>query len=414
MEIVKIPIETLNAAPYNPRMDLKPGDKDYDKLKKSILAFGYIDPIIVNKQGNIVVGGHQRLKILQEMGHESVEVSLVDLPLDQEKALNLALNKTGGEWQMAKLQDLLAELQLADLDIEITGFDSEEIERLMNDVLINEEQKDVKEDDFDVEEALKEPTISKPGDVWLLGKHRLVCGDSTDPAVFNILMDGKKANLCVTDPPFGVCYKGKAGTIKNDNLKGNEFYMFLLAAFKNMYEVLDDGGAIYVFHADTEGLNFRNAFRDAGFKLSSVCQWVKQSLVLGRSDYHWKNEPVIYGWKPTGPHNWYADRKQTTIWNFDRPSKSESHPTTKPIPLIAYPIQNSSLSNGIVLDPFGGSGSTLMACEQTNRICHTIELDEKYADVIAARFIKHIGTDENVFLIRDGVKRKYSEVGGIS
>jgi DNA modification methylase len=277
---------------------------------------------------------------------------------------------------------------------------------LFNDV----HSKEIKEDDFDVEEALKEPIVSKQGDVWLLGRHRLVVGDSTDAEVYKLLMDGKKANLTVTDPPYNVNYSAQAGTIKNDNLKDEEFYNFLLKAFSNMADAMEKDGSIYVFHADTEGLNFRKAFKDAGFYLSGVCIWAKQSLVLGRSPYQWKHEPVLFGWKKEGKHNWYADRKQSTIWNFDRPSKNELHPTMKPVALCAYPITNSSMSNCIVLDPFGGSGSTLIACDQTNRICHTIELDEKYADVIVKRYIEQVGNDEGVFLLRDGNKIKYSEI----
>ena len=383
MEFKKLAIDSLVPASYNTRKKLMPGDSEFEKIKNSITEFGFVDPIIVNHDLT-VIGGHQRLSVLKTLGYTEVDCVVIEIDKTKEKALNIALNKISGFWDKELLAELIQDLQSLDYDISFTGFEQGEIDKLFSEVNANE----IQEDDFDVDEALKEPAISKLGDVWLLGKHRLVCGDSTDPAVFSLLMDGKKANLCVTDPPYGVCYSAKAGTIQNDNLKGKEFYEFLLAAFKNIYEVLDDGGAIYVFHADTEGLNFRNAFHDAGFKLSSVCQWVKQSLVLGRSDYHWQNEPVIYGWKPTGPHNWYADRKQTTVWNFDRPAKSESHSTTKPIPLIAYPIKNSSMSNCIVLDPFGGSGSTLIACERTNRICYTCEIDEKYADVIVMRFIQ--------------------------
>ena len=226
-------------------------------------------------------------------------------------------------------------------------------------------------------------------------------------------MDGKRANLCITDPPYNVNYTAGSEnerTIKNDNMEDENFYNFLLAAFKNTFEVLDDGAAAYVFHADTEGLNFRSAFKDAGFYLSGICIWAKQSLVLGRSDYHWQHEPVLYGWKPTGKHKWYADRKQTTIWNFDRPTKSELHPTMKPVPLIAYPIENSSMSNCIVLDPFGGSGSTLIAAEQTRRSCYMIELDEKYIDVIVKRYIDFVGSSDEVYLLRDGEKIPYEEL----
>ena len=211
---------------------------------------------------------------------------------------------------------------------------------------------------------------------------RMICEDSTKEETYAVLMDGKKANLVVTDPPYNVNYEGSAGKIQNDNMENDKFYQFLLDAFLNMEKAMADDASIYVFHADTEGLNFRKAFSDAGFYLSGTCIWKKQSLVLGRSPYQWQHEPCLYGWKKKGRHQWYSDRKQTTIWEFDKPKKNGDHPTMKPIPLIAYPIKNSSMSNCIILDPFGGSGSTLIACEQLGRICHTIELDEKYCDVI--------------------------------
>ena len=209
---------------------------------------------------------------------------------------------------------------------------------------------------------------------------------------------------------YPVNYKGPAGKIKNDNMKDNAFYDFLLAAFTNMAAVMADDASIYVFHSDTEGLNFRRAFADAGFYLSGCCIWKKQSLVLGRSPYQWQHEPVIFGWKKSGKHQWYAGRKETTIWEFDKPKKNGDHPTMKPVPLLAYPIMNSSMSNTLVLDPFGGSGSTLIACEQTDRSCNTVELDEKYCDVIVKRYIEQAGTAENVTVERDGLTYQYAEV----
>jgi len=405
MEFKKLKIESLVPAEYNPRKQLKPGDKEFEKIKNSISEFGYVDPVIVNKDLT-VIGGHQRITVLKTLGYTEIDCVVIDIDKTKEKALNVALNKISGEWNKELLADLIVDLQSLEYDISFTGFEPPEIEQLFNDV----HSKEIKEDDFDVEEALKEPAISRQGDLWLLGRHRLVCGDSTDSEVYKLLMDGNKANLTVTDPPYNVNYSAQAGSIKNDNLKDEEFYNFLLKAFTNIADSMENDGSIYVFHADTEGLNFRKAFRDAGFYLSGVCIWEKQSLVLGRSPYHWKHEPILFGWKKEGKHNWYADRKQSTIWNFDRPSKNELHPTMKPVALCAYPITNSSMSNCIVLDPFGGSGSTLIACEQTNRICYTIELDEKYADVIVKRYIEQVGSDEVVFLLRDGVKTKYSDV----
>lgn len=405
MEFKKLNIDTLKPAAYNPRKDLKPGNKEYEKIKNSINEFGYVDPIIVNSDLTII-GGHQRWKVLKSLGFTEVDCVVIDIDKTKEKALNIALNKISGEWNEELLADLIKDLQSLDYDVSFTGFEPPEIDELFNDI----HSKEVKEDNFDVEEALKEPVISQKGDVWLLGRHRLICGDSTDTQTFKVLMDGKKANLVVTDPPYNVAYEANAGKIQNDNLKDEEFYNFLLKAFTNIAEAMEKDASIYVFHADTEGFNFRKAFKDAGFYLSGVCIWAKQSLVLGRSPYQWKHEPVLYGWKKEGKHNWYSDRKQSTIWNFDRPSKSDLHPTMKPVALCAYPIQNSSMSNCIVLDPFGGSGSTLIACEQTNRICYTIELDEKYADVIVRRYIEQVGNDEGVFLLRDGANIKFADV----
>ena len=405
MEFKKLPIGELIPASYNPRKRLKAGDREYEKIKNSILEFGYVDPVIVNKDLT-VIGGHQRITVLKDLGHTDISCVVIDIDKTKEKALNVALNKISGEWNKELLADLIQELQFLDYDVSFTGFDPPELEQLFSEV----HSKEIKEDDFDVAAELAKPAMSQKGDVWLLGRHRLVCGDSTDPAMFHLLMDGKKANLVVTDPPYNVAYAAKAGKIQNDNLKDGEFYQFLLKAFSNMVSAMEQDASIYVFHADTEGLNFRRAFNDAGLYLSGVCIWAKQSLVLGRSPYQWKHEPILYGWRKDGKHNWYADRKQSTIWNFDRPSKNDLHPTMKPVALCAYPITNSSLSNCIVLDPFGGSGSTLMACEQTNRICHTLELDEKYADVIVKRYIELMGSTDHVFLIRDAIKTKYAEV----
>ena len=225
------------------------------------------------------------------------------------------------------------------------------------------------------------------GDIWTVGRHRLLCGDATSPEDIAKLMDGKRANLLLTDPPYGVSFKSASGlTIKNDSMKSDEFYEFLRKAFDSAVTNLEPGASAYVFHADTEGLNFRKAFIDAGFHLAGCCVWVKDSLVLGRSDYQWQHEPVLYGFLKNGKHSWYSDRKQTTIWNFAKPKRNANHPTSKPLDLLSYPIRNSTQENAIVLDTFGGSGSTLMACEQTNRICYMMELDEKYASVILRRY----------------------------
>lgn len=406
MKIEKIKIEKLNPAEYNPRKDLKPGDPEYEKLKNSILTFGYVEPVLWNKRTGNIIGGHQRYKVLVELGEKEIDCVVVDMDSENEKALNIALNKVSGDWDKDKLMLLIEDLQGVDFDVSLTGFDSAELDDLFKDSL----KDNIKEDDFDVEEELKKPAISKLGDLWLLGEHRLICGDSTNPKTYEDLMDGKLANLTITDPPYNVNYEGTAGKIKNDNMENQAFYDFLLASFQGMETVMAKDASIYVFHADTEGLNFRKAFSDAGFYLSGTCIWKKQSLVLGRSPYQWQHEPVLFGWKKKGKHNWYSDRKQTTIWEFEKPKKNKDHPTMKPVALVAYPILNSSLTNCIILDPFGGSGSTLIACEQTDRICHMIELDEKYTDVIVKRYIEQVGSDQDVYLIRNGKKTKYANI----
>ena len=396
----------LLPADYNPRKDLKPGDAEYEKLKRSFEQFGYVEPVIWNQTTGRVVGGHQRLKVLMDMGMTEVDCVVVAMDEEKEKALNIALNKISGDWDKDKLALLIADLQGADFDVSLTGFEPAEIDALFKDTL----KDGVKDDDFDVGAELAQPTMTKPGDIWTLGRHRLICGDSTKAETYDLLMGSTKANLVITDPPYNVNYEGSAGKIKNDNMADEAFYNFLLDAYTQMHSAMADDASIYVFHADTEGLNFRRAFADAGFYLSGCCIWKKQSLVLGRSPYQWQHEPCLYGWKKNGKHQWYTGRKETTIWEFDKPKKNSDHPTMKPIPLLAYPIMNSSMSNSVVLDPFGGSGSTLIACEQTDRICYTVELDEKFCDVIVKRYIEQVGGADGVTVQRDGLTYKYSEV----
>lgn len=406
MEWRTIPIEDLQPAAYNPRKKLKAGDKEYEKIKTSIQEFGYVEPIIVNFDMT-VIGGHQRLTVLKDLGYTEVQCVVVHIEDDAKvKALNIALNKITGAWNEQLLADLIVDLQSQDFNTDLTGFEPAEIDQLFSKV----HNKEIKEDDFDVDEELRKPTMSKAGDLWLLGRHRLVCGDSLLPETFSMLMDGHRANLVVTDPPYNVNVEETAGKIKNDNMPDEDFYKFLFAAFVNMEQNMESDASIYVFHADSKGLIFRQAFHDAGFYLSGCCIWKKNALVLGRSPYQWQHEPCLFGWKVGGKHQWYSDRKQTTIWEYDRPKSSKEHPTMKPVALMAYPIQNSSMSNCIVLEPFCGSGSTLIACEQTNRICYAIELDEKFVDVIVKRYIETVGSSDGVFVIRDGVKYPYQEV----
>lgn len=404
-ELKTISVELLKPAEYNPRKQLKPGDKEYEKIKNSIKEFGFADPLVVNSDMTII-GGHQRLTVAKDLGYTEVPCAVVDLDKTKEKALNVALNKITGAWNEQLLADLIVDLQNVDFNVDLTGFEPPEVEQLMSKV----HNKDIKDDGFDVEAELEKPVFSRIGDVWLLGRHRLVCGDSTLPETYNVLMEGKKANLVVTDPPYNVNVEETAGKIKNDNMADEDFYKFLFCAFTNMEQNMENDASIYVFHADTQGYNFRKAFQDAGFYLSGCCIWKKNSLVLGRSPYQWQHEPCLFGWKKGGKHQWYSDRKQTTIWEYDRPKSSKEHPTMKPVPLMAYPIKNSSMSNCIVLEPFCGSGSTLIACEETNRICYAIELDEKFIDVIVKRFIEKTGSTENVYVIRNGETIKFDDL----
>lgn len=404
MEIKELPLKDLKPAVYNPRKKLKKGDKEYEKIKQSLLKFGYVDPIIVNEDLT-VIGGHQRLTVLKDLNYETAKCVIVDLPKEDEKALNIALNKITGQWDEALLADLLLDLQESDFNLDLTGFEPPEID----DILSNVHDKELSEDEFDVEEELKKPTVSRHGDIWQLGKHRVICGDSTKAETYKQLLDDRKANLVVTDPPYNVDVEETAGKILNDNMSDGDFYQFLLSMFTQVENHMETDASIYVFHADTEGLNFRKAFKDAGFYLSGCCIWKKNSLVLGRSPYQWQHEPCLYGWKKKGKHQWFSDRKQTTIWEYDRPKSSKDHPTMKPIQLMAYPIQNSSMRGTIVLDPFLGSGSTLIAADQTGRVCYGIELDEKFVDVIVKRYIEVTG-DTEVTVQRNHEVLTYNQV----
>ena len=384
MNIQIIDINKLIPATYNPRKDLKPDDAEYIKIKNSIVKFGFVSPLVINKDMT-VIGGHQRLKVLKDLGITEVECIVVDLDKTNEKALNIALNKIQGDWDEDKLEALLQELKLEEFDMNLTGFDFDEVDEILNDI------NGTKEDNFDVDSAYEEieEPITKPGDVWILGNNRLMCGDSTHKDDIMRLMNNQDADMLLTDPPYNVDYVGKTAEalkIKNDNMDDNQFYEFLRKVFENMYIVTKEGASIYVFHADTEGINFRKAFKDAGFKLAECLIWKKDCFVMGRQDYQWQHEPVLYGWKEGKAHYFINDRTQSTILEFDRPKQSTLHPTMKPIDLVAKLIKNSSKENDIILDLFGGSGSTIIATEQLNRKCYTMELDPKYCDVIVKRW----------------------------
>ena len=380
-----------------------------NKLRASIREFGFINPVIIDRDYN-VIAGHGRILASQEEGIDKVPCVFVDYLTDaQKKAYIIADNRMAldADWDEELLKIEIESLKDEDFDLSFTGFDESELLDLFGD----DSKGKVEDDNFDLSSALEKASFVKKGDVWTVGKHRLMCGDATSKEDVQTLMGDTKGNLILTDPPYGVSFKSSSGlTIENDSMKNDEFYNFLLSAFKNMADHLEKGGSAYVFHADTEGLNFRKAFVDSGFHLAGCCIWVKNSLVLGRSDYQWQHEPVLYGFMQNGKHRWYSDRKQTTIWNFDKPKKNSNHPTSKPLDLLSYPISNSTQENAVVIDTFGGSGSTLMACEKMNRICYTMELDEKYASVILRRYVEDTGDMDNVYVIRNGKKIPYADL----
>lgn len=385
------------------------GKEQILQLRSSLREFGFVNPIIVDKDYNIIAG-HGRVEAAKTEGLAEVPCVFAEHLTDaQKRAYILADNRLAmsAGWD----EDLLAlefgELKDLGFDLELTGFDAKEIEKLFA-----ADGNDIQDDDFDLTAALEQAAFVLLGDVWTLGRHRLICGDATDAAAVRKLMGGRKANLVLTDPPYNVGFESASGLkIKNDSMKAEQFYSFLLSAFRSLADKLEGGGSAYIFHADTEGENFRRAFREEGFHLSGTCIWVKDSFVMGRSPYQWQHEPILYGWLKTGAHKWYAGRSEATIWNFAKPKKSSDHPTSKPIDLLAYPIRNSSQANGIVLDTFGGSSSTLIASEQADRICNMLELDEKYASVILRRYAEFMGDGgESITCERDGEILRYADL----
>ena len=398
IEIIYKNISELKPYEKNPRKN----KSAVKKVSMSIKEYGFKIPLVIDKD-NVVVCGHTRLLAAEKLKIEKVPCIIAsDLTPEQIKAFRIADNKVTEEadWNKELLTEELRDLLAIDYDLSLTGFDKKDLDFLLTDI-------EAPDEDFNPDEEA--PVVCQVGDLWFLGEHRLLVGDSTLEENFKILMEDDKADLVITDPPYNVNYESKAGKIQNDNMSKATFYDFLLSAFTNIAKFMDDKASIYVFHADTEGLNFRKAFDEAGFHLSNCCIWSKNSLVLGRSPYQWQHEPILYGWKNTGKHEWYAGRKEATIWNFDRPTKSKDHPTMKPVDLLCYPIKNSSKKGDLILDPFGGSGSTLIACETTERRCRTIELDTKYADKIISRFAKLKGT-EKIKVHRSGQEISYEKL----
>lgn len=360
-------------------------EEQVTRLASSIKEFGWTNPILVDGE-NGVIAGHGRLAAAKKLGIEAVPtIELSGLTQAQKRAYILADNRMALDagWDDELLSIELSELKGMDFDLSLTGFSDEEMGDLLGDGSAATE-----DDDAEVPEPPVEP-VTKPSDVWIMGNHRLVCGDSCLPETLEKLMLGEKADLYLTDPPYNVAYEGgtkDALTIMNDSMDDESFRSFLRDAFSMADAVMRKGASFYVWHADLEGYNFRGACRDVGWKVRECLIWVKNALVLGRQDYQWRHEPALYGWKEGAPHGWYSDRAQTTVLEFDKPARNGEPPTMKPVELFKYLVGNSSKKGDIVLDSFGGSGTTLIACEESGRKARLVELDPRYCDVIIRRW----------------------------
>ena len=381
MNIVNVKIAEVTPYANNPRNN----DAAVESVAKSIEKFGFIGAIILNKD-KIIINGHTRVKACKKLGMETVPAIIVDhLTKEQEDALRIADNKTGeiAEWNEDLLRAELKALEEAGFGIEDLGFDNSELEALLQgDVSVS-----VGETDPNAAPEVPEVAVSRLGEVYVLGNHRLVCGDSTKAEDVGRVCKEGEADMWLTDPPYNVAYEGSNGlTIQNDSMEDVKFREFLRTAFGHAEKALKPGAPFYIFHADSEGYNFRGACHDIGLRVRQCLVWKKNALVLGRQDYQWIHEPCLYGWKEGGPHPWYADRSQTTVMEFNKPKKNDVHPTMKPVEMLVYLLRNSTMRGNVVLDTFGGSGSTLIACEETGRVCRTMELDPKYCDVIRRRW----------------------------
>lgn len=382
MNVQQVKIEKVKPYDKNPRKN----KAAVDYVANSIKEFGFQQPIVVDKD-MVVIAGHTRLKAAKKLKLKEVPVVIADnLTEEQVKAYRLADNKTAekAEWDFDLLTDELLSLQELDFDMEQFGFDFD----------FGEDEEAVEDDNWEAD--VPEEPISKRGDIWVLGRHRLMCGDSTDAADVALLMDGNKADMLLTDPPYNVDYTGKASEletrkIENDKMEDSAFQDFLTSAFENAAENMKAGGVFYIWHADSEGLNFRVACKKAGFQVRQCLIWNKNAMVMGRQDYQWKHEPCLYGWKDGAGHLWASDRKQTTVLEFEKPQKNNLHPTMKPIKLFDYQIKNNTKGDDIVLDLFGGSGTTIMAAEQNGRRGFVMEYDPKFVDVIVDRWEQFTG-----------------------
>lgn len=388
MRIERISIERVNPAPYNPRKDLKPGDAEFEHLRRSIEIFDSVEPLVWNQRSGNLVGGHQRLKVLKLRGDTSVEVSVVDLDDSHEKALNIALNKISGEWDTPKLKELLVDLDNGSFDLNLTGFDEGELKDL-----IDFEGKVGLTDDDDAPARPKNP-VSKRGDLYILGNHRLLCGDVINIDHLSLLMEDNKGDLVFTDPPYNVDYEGYTDQklkIQNDKMTPEQFSQFLFFAFEGYHLACKEGASLYVCTPDMYRREFQNAIENAGFEVRNWIVWAKNTFAWGFGRYKWQHEPIAYAHVKGQTDPWYGDKRQSTLWQERKPAANRLHPTMKPVELVLRALTNSSKSGDIVLDFFGGSGTTLIAAEKLNRRCFSMELDPGYCDVIVERWEKFTG-----------------------
>lgn len=380
------------------------------QIAASIREFGFLSPILV-AEDNTILAGHGRLAAALKLGLKKVPcVKENHLTETQKRAYIIADNKLSlnAGWDNELLAVELSELEGADFNLDLLGFDEAELSSIFD------ADKDVNEDDFDVEKELEEPCFSKTGDIWMLGKHRIICGDSTDSSTFEKLLGETKVNLVCTDAPYFVNLENASGKIKNDDLSDKEGYEFLMKVFTNFKNFMAADASIYEFYATMKARVFYDAFEDAGFKVAAGLIWKKPRAPLMRTDWKFNMEPIIYGWREDGKHKWYGDQKQTAVFEFDgiKNSKEEGcgHPSSKPVPLIAYLIKQSTQTNSLVLDGFLGSASTLIACEQIGRVCFGVELEPKFIDVAVKRYMKfHDDKTEDVLLIRDGKQYSFKQ-----
>ena len=402
-----VPVEKLipyanNARVHSPEQILK--------LRSSLREFGFINPVIIDANFGIIAG-HGRVMAAKAEGINEIPCVLVDhLTEAQKKAYILADNRLAldASWDEELLRIELEALKEMDFDIQTIGFDDLELDNLFIDT------GDVTEDDFDVAAELEKPCVAKAGDIWTLGRHKVICGDSTAPETYSKLLGDAKVSLVVTDPPYFVNLDSSSGKITNDDLNDADGYAFLRATFDNLSNAMAKDASIYVFYATAKGRIFHDAFEDAGFKLAASLVWKKDSLVLSRTDWKFNHEPILYGWKRDGKHIWYGDQKQTTVFEFDRIKNSQTegfgHPSSKPVALISYLLNQSSKPKDFVLDGFLGSASTLIACEQLGRTCYGIELEPKFVDVAVERYASAVGSHDEIYVQRDGKQFSYNQI----